>query len=120
MASDDVGECISELADVLRFFVELRNYSYVDRIANALTSEPVQISLRDALRHLRSFYDSSFEIKADEKKLRAVMVRIGGVEKQKVLPKIPKERCINEFLEAIRKDISVANRLAMMALSYRR
>ncbi len=107
----ELADCMSELAGLLRFFIEIRNYSYVDRISNALTYDPVEIAVKDALRHIRSLYDASFK---DASGLSAV--KIDG--KSKILPKIPSEECVKAVLEAIREDISVARRLAVLALSY--
>jgi len=112
----ELAECMSQVASLLRFFIEIRNYSYVDRISNALTYDPIEIAIKDALRHVRSLYDASVPLEDEKtgKVLRAIKVD----KELKVLPKIPSEECVKRVLDAIREDISAARRLAIMALAY--
>ncbi len=107
--------CMEEVAYMLRFFADIRNYSYIDRIANALTPGPAEMALQEAIRHLRSLYDASFEVDKDGKKLRAV--KIG--DKTYILPKMPSESCVREVLEAIR-DGSHRRKLAILSLAFGR
>ena len=114
---DTLEECLDELSNVLRFFAEQKNYSYIDRIANALTPSPAEKAIQEALRHLRSLYDSSFQY-SDEKSgktFRAVRINDNIV----ILPKMPSQKCIKEVLEAI-SDSSIRRKLAILSLSYGR
>ncbi len=110
-------DCLHDVVRVLRFFAELRNYSYIDRIANSLTPDPAEKALQEAMRHLRSLYDSSFPYKDKNtgKEYRA----IEDEGKTVVLPKIPSEDCVERVLEAM-SDHSVRRRLAILSLSYGR
>ncbi len=110
-------ECLDDVARVLRFFVELRNYSYIDRIANSLTSSPAEKALQEAMRHLRSLYDSSFTYKDEKtgKEYRATKVD----DKTHALPKIPRDDCVKMVLEAISDD-SVRRKMAILSLAYGR
>jgi len=110
-------ECLDEVAHVLRFFAELRNYSYIDRIANSLTPDPAEKALQEAMRHLRSLYDSSFLYKDEKtgKEYRAIKVD----EESRVLPKIPSDDCIKNVLKAM-SDHSIRRRIALLSLAYGR
>jgi len=109
MSFDD---CIKEVAGVLRFFAtKLRNYGYVDRIANSLTPEPAEMALLEALRHLRTLYDAA---KIDkDKNLRYIITDDGTV----YLPKIPSQDCLSEVLKMLVDD-KVRRKLAILSLSY--
>ena len=109
-------DCLREVADVLNFFVRIRNYSYVDRIGNSLSIEPIEIALKDALRDLASLYGSS---SIDDKGLHYIELTKGDTKRKEVLPKIPSASCIDTVLRMIREDISNARRLAIFALSWR-
>ncbi|RLF55324.1 MAG: type I-A CRISPR-associated protein Csa5 [Thermoplasmata archaeon] len=99
------------IIDMLRFFVRRKNFSYVDRMGNALTPEPVKIALLEALRAYQSIYEYEIEnAKADKDK--AEKERTGYV------PRIPPEVEINKFLEEVERDPSVARRVATLALSF--
>ncbi|RSN73292.1 type I-A CRISPR-associated protein Csa5 [Candidatus Methanodesulfokora washburnensis] len=103
-------DCMEQVANMLRFFVRMRNYGYVDRMANALTPDPAEAALVEAYRHLRSLYDSSKE----EGGLRKV--EVDG--KILTLPKIPDQECTKKILEIIRKNPPERKTLALMALSF--
>lgn len=104
-------DCLKEVAGVLNFFVRTRNYSYVDRIGNSLSIEPIEMALKDALRDLASLYGSS---SIDEKGLHYIVED----DRKEVLPKVPSKECIKAVLDMIREDISNARRLAIYALSW--
>ncbi len=108
-------ECMNEISSVLRFFADQKNYSYIDRIANALTPDPAEKAIQEALRHLRSLYDSSFDYKDEKSGKTLKAVRIG--DKPVILPKMPKEECVREVLEAL-SDSSFRRRLAILSLSW--
>ena len=111
----------SGIEGMLRFFVELGDFSYVDRIGNALTVEPVEMALRDALRVLRAYWNSAEEIEEGGKKYRfiRVMDRRTREERTYRLPKIPDSEEIERFMSAVREDISEARRVAINSLSYK-
>lgn len=105
-------EVPEELINMLRFFVKRRNYSYVDRIGNALTVQPVEMALKDALRDLITIYGSSNK---DERGFHFIINDRGEKE---YLPKIPSKQSVEEFLKKAKEDISIARRLAIFALTY--
>ncbi|AEH24646.1 type I-A CRISPR-associated protein Csa5 [Pyrococcus yayanosii] len=98
------------IVNMLRFFVRTKNFGYVDRIGNALTPEPVEVALLEAMRAFRSIWESA---KTDE----------GGryIEKdgEKIyVPKIPSDSEVENFLNAVRENIRIAKRVATLALAY--
>ncbi len=110
-------ECLDDMANVLRFFAERGNYSYIDRIANSLTPGPAEKALQEALRHLRSLYDSSIPKKNEKTGKEYRVVRLDdGVY---ALPKMPSEKCVKAILEAMSDD-SIRRRLAILSLAYGR
>jgi len=100
-----------EIVNMLRFFIRTRNFGYVDRIGNALTYEPVEMAILEALRAFRSIHESA---KTDEN--YGKYIEKDG--KKIYLPRIPSEEEIRTFLNAVRKDMSVAKRVATLALAF--
>ncbi|RLG47819.1 MAG: type I-A CRISPR-associated protein Csa5 [Thermoproteota archaeon] len=99
------------IVKMLRFFVQMKNFSYVDRIGNALNPEPVEVALHEALRAFRSIRESA---PVDSKGKRYV-----EKEGKKIpVPGIPSDEEVRTFLDAVRSDISVAKRVATLALAY--
>ncbi|GAB6135979.1 type I-A CRISPR-associated protein Csa5 [Thermococcus prieurii] len=99
------------IVKMLRFFVQTKNFSYVDRIGNALNPEPVEVTLHEALRAFRSIRESA---PVDENGRRYV-------EKDgKKIPVlgIPSEEEVKAFLDEVHSDIGVAKRVATLALAY--
>lgn len=107
-------ERFEEIIDMLRFFSRIRRYSFLDRIGNALNYDTVEFALWEAIRTFRSIYDSAKIEKKDDKELRYYEED----NKKLVLPRIPGESQIVEFLKLAKEDISVARRLAIKALSF--
>jgi CRISPR type I-A-associated protein Csa5 len=99
------------IVKMLRFFVQTKNFSYVDRIGNALNPEPVEVTLHEALRAFRSIRESAL---IDEKGRR--YVEKDG--KKIPVPGIPTEEEVKAFLNDVRADIGVAKRVATLALAY--
>ncbi|AIU70036.1 CRISPR-associated protein Csa5 [Thermococcus eurythermalis] len=99
------------IVKMLRFFVQMKNFGYVDRIGNALNPEPVEVTLHEALRAFRSVRESA---PVDESGRR--YVEKDG--KKIPVPGIPTEEEIKAFLDDVRSDIGVAKRVATLALAY--
>jgi len=99
------------IVKMLRFFVQMKNFGYVDRIGNALNPEPVEVTLHEALRAFRSVRESA---PVDESGRR--YVEKDG--KRIPVPGIPTEEEIKAFLDDVRSDIGVAKRVATLALAY--
>ncbi|MFA4646526.1 type I-A CRISPR-associated protein Csa5 [Pyrococcus kukulkanii] len=99
------------IVKMLRFFIQLKNFSYVDRIGNALNPEPVEAALHEALRAFRSIRESA---SIDDSGRRYV-----EKDSKKILvPGLPSDEEVRAFLDAVRSDISVAKRVATLALAY--
>ncbi len=113
-AEESVEEKFSEIVNMLRFFSKIRRYSFLDRIGNALNYETIEFALWEAIRTFRSIYDSAKIEKIDNKERR--YYEEDG--KTYILPKIPEESQIIEFLRLAREEIGVARRLAIRALSF--
>ncbi|BAD84643.1 hypothetical protein, conserved [Thermococcus kodakarensis KOD1] len=99
------------IVKMLRFFVQTKNFSYVDRIGNALNPEPVEVALLEALRAFRSIRESA-SIEGDGRRY---------VEKDgnKIpMPGIPSDEEVKIFLDDVRSDMGVAKLVATLALAY--
>ncbi|ASJ05760.1 type I-A CRISPR-associated protein Csa5 [Thermococcus barossii] len=96
---------------MLRFFVQTKNFGYVDRIGNALNPEPVEVTLLEALRAFRSIRESA----PTDKDGRKYVEKDGN---KIPVPGIPTEEEVKSFLDAVHADISVAKRVATLALAY--
>lgn len=110
-----VEEKFEEVIDMLRFFSKIRRYSFLDRIGNALNYETIEFALWEAIRTFRSIYDSAKIEKTDGKELRYYEDEEGNPH---ILPRIPEESKVAEFLKLAREDIGVARRVAIKALSF--
>ena len=104
----------SEVINLFRFFVDIRNYGYVDRIGNALSYEPVEYATLESLRAFRSIYESA---KMDENHRR--YIEDNKTNRKIYLPRIPSEDQVKTFLDAVKQNRGVARRVAMYALSFR-
>lgn len=113
---ESVEERFNEIIGMLRFFSRIRRYSFLDRIGNALNYETIEFALWEAIRTFRSIYDSAKIEKVNGKERR--YYEEGG--ERYILPKIPEESQITEFLKLAREEIGVARRLAIKALSFPR
>lgn len=110
----EVEKGFDEIIEMLRFFSRIRRYSFVDRIGNALNYETVEFALWEAIRTFRSIFDSAKIEKTDDKELRYYI----DDGKKILLPRIPDQSQITEFLSLVKQDIGVARRLAIKALSF--
>ena len=99
------------IVKMLRFFVQTKNFGYVDRIGNALNPEPVGVTLHEALRAFRSIRESA-PVDENGKKY----VEKDG--KKIPVPGIPSEEEVKAFLDEVRSDVGVAKRVATLALAY--
>ncbi|MEM3906828.1 MAG: type I-A CRISPR-associated protein Csa5 [Nitrososphaerota archaeon] len=97
---------------MLRFFSKIRNYGYVDRIGNALKYEYVEMALKEALRTFKSIRDSA---NVDERGWPYVKDR---ENREIMVPPLPSEGEINNFLMKTKEDIGLARRVAMYSLSF--
>jgi len=102
----------NEIVKMLRFFVQRKNFSYVDRIGNTLSKDAVEMALKDALRDLNSYYLSA---QVDAKGFRFIKERDGSIT---YLPNIPSQNSIDTFLQLLNEDISYGRKLAMLALTW--
>lgn len=107
-----VEGCVNDVVQMLRFFAEIRNYSYIDRIANSLRPEIAEIALLEAMRHLRSLYDSAYK----KENLNCVKIN----DEKKILPKIPSKDCMERIIQMMWESESARRRIAILALSYGR
>jgi len=99
------------IVKMLRFFVQTKNFGYVDRIGNALNPEPVEVTLLEALRAFRSIREST----SIDKDGRRYVEKDGN---KISVPGIPAEEEVKAFLDAVHADIGVAKRVATLALAY--
>ncbi len=99
------------MVKMLRFFVQMKNFSYVDRIGNALNPEPVEMAILEAIRAFRSIREST----STDKDGRRYVEKDG---KKIAVPGVPTDEEVRAFLEAVRSDISVAKLVATLALAY--
>ena len=110
--SNAFDEIPNDLVKILRFFVNRKNFSYVDRIGNTLSPEAIEMALKDALRDLNSFYLSA---QSEGGGPRFIRERDGSTT---TLPNIPSQDSIKKFLQLVQEDVSYGRRLAMLALSW--
>lgn len=103
------------IVKMFRFFVRVRNFSYIDRIGNALSYEPVEFALRDALRAYVSIYNSAEKEERAGRSIRFIRDKETG--EPIYLPSIPSQEEVEAFLDKVREDIGYARRLAILALS---
>ncbi|WP_297520791.1 type I-A CRISPR-associated protein Csa5 [Thermococcus sp.] len=99
------------IVKMLRFFVQTKNFGYVDRIGNALNPEPVEVTLHEALRAFRSIRESAIVGEDGRRYVEKDGKRIP-------VPGIPSEEEVKAFLDAVCSDIGVAKRVATLALAY--
>ncbi|XRO77236.1 type I-A CRISPR-associated protein Csa5 [Methanocaldococcus sp. 10A] len=104
-------EEFSSLIKMLRFFVRTKNFSYIDRIGNALTYEPVEVAIKDALRDFQSIHNSA-KIEDGRK-----VIYDKQTNKPIYLPNIPDSEEVENFLKKVKEDMSYARKLAIFALT---
>lgn len=99
------------IVKMLRFFIQMKNFSYVDRIGNALDPEPIEVALHEALRAFRSIRENALVDEGGKKYIEKDGKKIP-------VPGIPTEEEILAFLNAVRSDTGIAKRVAILALAY--
>lgn len=109
--AQEVKERFRGLIALLRFFTETGNLSYIDRLANALSSETIKAVLYDAIREAAAARRQSIKIKENDKE-----VLYYDYENKIKAPFIPKDSELADFLSVIEKDMSIAKIVASLAL----
>jgi len=99
------------IVKMLRFFVQMKNFSYVDRIGNALNPETVEVALFETIRAFRSVRESA----SIDKEGRRYVEKDGN---KILVPGIPRDEEVEKFLEDVRSNIGVAKLVATLALAY--
>lgn len=123
-----------KIVNMLRYFVDTRQYSVVDRLAYAVNPAVAKYALYDAVRQIRSAKDRAKEGKTDRGSVECCFydkaegegcdvgfkVAIEGAPHCCVpCPAIPTEEELARVMEALERDVSSAAKLAALALSYR-
>jgi len=130
---------------VLRYLAATRQFSYVDRLAAAMSVDEVRAVITESLRTIRSAMDSSIEIKDAEGKVHkccdideegaipsyaegvAIEVRVKECRDRRelegkrvicyVCPKLPSEYEVANLLDYSAKDLEIAKTIAAYALT---
>lgn len=123
---------------LLRFFIEDRKYSVVDRIANALTPEAVIQALYDAERIVESLREKALEaeISVGEKTYSVICCDYGEGKKAGIsgvavkasdpryvnkeiwcvrCPLTPSQKEIEDLIDKVKNNIGLAKELALLA-----
>ena len=128
---------LSEFTSLFKFYIDAGRYSVVDRFAYAISPVSAIYALYEAVREIRSALDRAVEVEYEKegKKSRVrcceyeeyggeckwlVGVAEGG-KKYCCLPcpHIPSDEAVVRLVEALRRDVSVATKIAAMAMAYR-
>ena len=96
--------------NVLRILVEDKVYTPIDKLARALNQTMVRTALYEALRYAMTEVRKDCSSISDDNERKKC-------EKRKKLT-LPNEEEINRLLTEIEKDLSIAQKLALLALSY--
>jgi CRISPR type I-A-associated protein Csa5 len=127
----------SSVVSLLRFYVDTKQYSVVDRLAYATSPATAEYALYEAIRQIRSAKDRSiiakwkhdgrednveccyYDVKRGECDV-GFEVEHNGVKYCCVAcPLIPREDELENIVKAIESDLSVAAKLAALAMAYR-
>ena len=111
--SDDEWSVAKEVARMLRFFVELGNYGYVDRLSNTYNIEIVERTIYEALRESKAGM-SNVRTKEDGKK---VYVDSKG-KVYNITPYLPSSDVIQKFLDSAVKDLRICRVASALAFTY--
>lgn len=132
------------IVGLIRFFVDTYRWGVVDRLALAMGPESIEAALYDMLRLIESLYTRRIKVKirAGEKTYNTTCCEYGeklgygihgvveevyegreDLRSQEIdcvpCPPRPSEREIKSFLEAIRRDPSIARKVALLSLGRR-
>ncbi len=140
---------LNEFTSLFRFYIDAGRYSVVDRFAYAISPVSAVYALYEAIREARSALHRAIEVtyqkgneerkvlcceyeelgerggQADTGERREDCRWIIGVgENRKTYcclpcPHIPSDEAVAKLVELLRKDVSVATKIAAMALAYR-
>ncbi len=139
----DVLKKFRGVISVLRYLAATRQFSYVDRLAAAMSPDEVRAVIIESLRTIRSAIDSSIEVKdvdgrahrcceVDEGTIPpyaegvAIEVNVKECSRRElegrriicyVCPKIPSEYEVANLLDYSAKDLEVAKTVAAYALT---
>lgn len=131
-----------KVISLLRYFVDTKQYSVVDRLAYAVSPDVAKYALYDAIRQIRSAKDRSRQAKTEKGAVECCYWEELSKEAQGgqaeaecdvgfrvtidnkphccvPCPMIPGEEELNKVIERIEEDVSYAAKLAALALSYR-
>ncbi|MEZ0248722.1 MAG: hypothetical protein ABWJ97_05565, partial [Thermoproteus sp.] len=114
---------------MLKFYADINSYSFVDRIAYAISPVSVEEAVVDALRTLRSLWGSALSVRLEDREVpccyyeeaRGGRCDVGfkaGDYCCVVCPAVPSEDEVRKFLDAVRGDIGVAHKVAALALTW--
>ena len=93
--SEEEVELLRKFARYLRYFVEERIYSYIDRISNAITPDVAVYAIKDAVRALRSAHEKDPSVK------------------------VPAERDVQEVIKIVQKSpILATSTIASIAMAF--
>jgi CRISPR type I-A-associated protein Csa5 len=130
-------ETLSEFTSLFKFYIDAGRYSVVDRFAYAISPVSAIYALYEAVREIRSALDRAVEVEYEKegKKSRVRcceyeeyrgeckwLVGVAGGEKKYCClpcPHIPSDEAVAKLVEVLRRDVSVATKIAAMAMAYR-
>lgn len=115
LLSDEEWGVAREIAKMLRFFVELGNYGYVDRLSNTYNIEIVERTVYEALRESKA----SLTNVITNKEGKRVFVDSKG-KKHSITPYLPPSDVIQKFLESAAKDLRICRVASALAFTYLR
>jgi len=141
----DILKKFRGVISVLRYLAATRQFSYVDRLAAAMSPDEVRAVIIESLRTIRSAIDSSIEIKDVEDHIHrccdisegeaippyaegvAIKVKVKECRSRRelegrsivcyVCPKLPSEYEVANLLDYSAKDLEVARTIAAYALT---
>ncbi len=111
--SDEEWSVAREIARMLRFFIELGNYGYVDRLSNTYNIEIVERTIYEALRESKA---SMSYIRTNDEGKKVYVDSKGKV--YNITPYIPPSNIIQKFLDSAAKDLRICRIASALAFTY--
>jgi|GEM_PF-2109422 len=132
-------DLMMEFTSLFKFYIDAGRYSVVDRFAYAISPVSAVYALYEAIREARSALDRAIEVKY-KKEGKEYSVKcceyeeykeeggckwlVGVAEGSKTYcclpcPHIPSDEAVAKLVELLRRDVSVATKIAAMAMAYR-
>jgi CRISPR-associated protein, Csa5 family len=132
-------DLMMEFTSLFKFYIDAGRYSVVDRFAYAISPVSAVYALYEAIREARSALDRAIEVKY-KKEDKEYSVKcceyeeykeegeckwlVGVAEGSKTYcclpcPHIPSDEAVAKLVELLRRDVSVATKIAAMAMAYR-